>query len=363
LLQPKHSIINQIVFSCLFVAAVAFLCFAFNSFLEYQVVALLLLLTVSIIAITCSIMPVLISAITSALIWNYYFIPPRFTFHITRTEDIVLFVMYFLIVMINAVLTNRIRKFEKIARKKEERTATLKLYSILLNSLSHELRTPIATIIGAADTLQASHNLLSAESRGELLAEIARASLRLNHQVENLLNMSRLESGFIQPKNDWCDISEIVYSAINRIEENKYTQAISVNIDPLTPLIRSDKNMIEEIIYNLLVNACIYTQWNASININVQCIANILSIIVEDNGPGFPEDEVHRVFDKFYRLKNSKPGGTGLGLSIVKGFAEVLNGTANLKNNQGGGAYFTIVIPVKTTTLNKKPELWMKRKF
>ena len=130
-------------------------------------------------------------------------------------------IMYFLIALINAALTYKIRQVEKASRKKEEKANTVKLYDTLLNSLSHELRTPIATIIAATDNLQ-SNDKLTTENKEQLVTEIAKASFRLNQQVENLLNMSRLESGFIKPKKDWCDINEIVYSTVKKIERIRF---------------------------------------------------------------------------------------------------------------------------------------------
>lgn len=362
LLINKLSKGKQYLYGLLFVVIVSLLCFAFATLIDYRIVALILLLTVSIIAISFDILPVLLSAFLSAVIWNFFFIPPRFTFHIGATEDLVLFVMYFVIALVNAVLTYKIRQIEKIARQKEERATTLKLYNTLLNSLSHELRTPIATIVGAADTLQSPNNL-TPENKGVLLAEISKASFRLNQQVENLLNMSRLESGFIQPKMDWCDVNEVVYEAVKRIEENRYTQQITISINPNIPLFKLDKGMMEQVIYNLLNNACLYTPWNSKIHVAAQCHADVLKITIEDNGPGFPEDEKGMVFEKFYRLKNSKTGGTGLGLSIVKGFTEAMGGTIQLENVHSGGACFTINIPTETTHLNKKPDLWLRRKY
>lgn len=354
---------RQIAWSLLLVGGVALLCFAFSPLVGYRVVALILLLTVSLLAITFDILPVLLAAALSALVWNFFFIPPRFTFHVGATEDVILFVMYFVIALVNAVLTYKIRQVEKLARQREEKAHTVRLYNTLLNSLSHELRTPIATIVGATDTLLAPGGNLSLENKGELLGEIAKASFRLNQQVENLLNMSRLESGFLQPKMDWCDINEVVYEAVKRIEENKYTQKVTIDINPNLPLFKLDKGMLEQIVYNLLNNACLYTPWNSEVHVTAQCHTDVLELMVEDNGNGFPEEELKKVFGKFYRLKNTRTGGTGLGLSIVKGFAEALGGTVRLENVRTGGARFTITLPAPTTYVDKKQEEWLRRKY
>ena len=211
--KPTNS--KQYLVSFTAVLLVAAICYALSGIMGYRVVALILLLLVSLLAISFDILPVLISAALSAFIWGFCFIPPRFTIHINTTEDTILLLMYFVIAMINGVLTHKIRRAEKKARLKEERANSVKLYNTILNSLSHELRTPIAAIIGATDNLQ-SNTHLTEENRTQLIAEISKASLRLNQQVENLLNISRLESGHIQPKNDWCDIVELVYEVVKK---------------------------------------------------------------------------------------------------------------------------------------------------
>ncbi|HEY0677745.1 MAG TPA: ATP-binding protein [Chitinophagaceae bacterium] len=340
---------RQYLLSSIIVITVSLICFGLASYVGYRVVALILLVTVSLIAITFDILPVLLAAVLSAFIWDFFFIPPRFTFHVTSTDDAILLLMYFIIAMVNAVLTYKIRQIEKVARLKEEKTNAIKLYNTLLNSLSHELRTPIATIIGATDNLQEDNVNLSPANKAQLLSEISKAGLRLNQQVENLLNMSRLESGFIKPKMDWCDINEIVHSVVQRIEEKKISQRIIININQSLPLVKSDKGMIEQILFNLINNSVLYSEPNSRIYISAMCHADILRIVIEDNGRGFPAEELDNVFEKFYRLKGTTTSGTGLGLSIVKGFSEALGGSVHLENIDTGGARFTVSIPAKTS--------------
>ena len=342
---------RQLLISVIVVAIISALCYSISNYLDYKIVAFILLLTVSIIAVLFDIIPVFVTAILSALIWDYFFIPPHFTLQVGSTEDSILLLMYFVIASVNAVLTYKIRQIEKIGRAKEEKANTVKLYDTLLNSLSHELRTPIAAIIGATDNLQSNNHNLTTKNREELIAEISKASFRLNQQVENLLNMSRLESGFIQIKKDWCDINEVIYDAVKRIEENNITQKIGININPDIPFFKLDKAMMEQIIYNLVNNAVQYTKEDSKIDIIAHCHANALELIIEDNGKGFPEEEIDNVFNRFYRLKNTKTGGTGLGLSIVKGFTEAQGGTVYLQNLKTGGSRFTIHIVAQTSNL------------
>ena len=207
----------QYIISISLIAIVSVICFLTADLIGYKVIALILLLVVSVLAMTFDIYQVLCAAILSALIWNFFFIPPLFTFHIDNTEDILLFLMYFVIALVNAVLTFKIRAAEKKARDKEEKEKTIKLYNTLLNSLSHELRTPIATILGAVDTIKENKERLTSIQQSELLTAIDIASIRLNRQVENLLNMSRLETGMLKPKLDWVDTNELIHSVCKKL--------------------------------------------------------------------------------------------------------------------------------------------------
>jgi two-component system, OmpR family, sensor histidine kinase KdpD len=345
----KYSKTKQYLYSILLVCLVAGVCYFFQQYIGYKVVAFILLLTVSLIAMFFDILPVLVTALISALVWSYFFIPPRFTLQAESTDDFLLLLMYFIIASVNAVLTYKIRQTEKRARQIEKRAHTVKLYNTILNSLSHELRTPIAAIIGATGNLQVNNEKLTDENKNDLVKEISKASFRLNQQVENLFNMSRLEAGFIQPKEDWCDIAEVVYDVVKRVEENGITQKMHTNINPAIPLFKLDRGMLEQVIYNLVNNATLYTDANCTINMMATCQADILQIIIEDNGKGFEKDDIADVFNKFYRLKNTKTGGTGLGLSIVKGFTEAMGGSIYLENVSTGGARFTINIAAKTS--------------
>jgi two-component system sensor histidine kinase KdpD len=333
------------------VCLVGAICFICSSLISYRVVGFILLVTVSLVAMTLDILPVLLAAVLSALIWDFFFIPPHYTFQVGSTEDTILLTTYFIVAMVSAVLTNKIRRAEKESLEKEEKAHTVKLYNTLLNSLSHELRTPIAAIVGATDNLQHSGAGLTPQNRAELLEEIAMAALRLNRQVDNLLNMSRLESGIIAPKKDWCDISEVVYEVVRQVEESGAEQSIHISINPDLPFFRLDRGMLEQVIANLLNNAVRYTDSASEVIISAACHADVLELVIEDNGKGFPPEDIQKVFDKFYRLHDSGTGGTGLGLSIVKGFTEAMGGSIGLRNRIDGGARFTLEIPAETSYL------------
>jgi two-component system, OmpR family, sensor histidine kinase KdpD len=338
---------------CIFAVASATLAgLALGSIIDYRTVALILLVTVSVLAMFLDIMPVLVAATLSALVWDFFFIPPRFTLTIGNTEDRILLTTYFIVALVNAVLTFKIRQMEKEVREKRERAKEVKFYNTLFNSLSHELRTPITTIIGATDNLTNASNKLPEETRKELLSEVTIAALRLNQQVENLLSMSRLESGVFQIKKDWVDVNELVYKVVHHLEPQLQKFRTVIDVHEHLPLFKLDFGIMEQVLYNLIYNAIIHTPEHTTITVQAQFYEEKLVLKVADNGRGFPEEEFENVFTKFYQPQGSK-GGIGLGLSIVKGFVEAHHGVIRLENLPVCGAIFTVEIPTEVSYPNK----------
>jgi len=480
--------------------AMAFL--PLKEFLGYQVVAYALLFTVSILSIFLGIGPILLSASLSALMWDYLFIPPSFTLHVEKTEDVMMLVMYFIIALLNGILTSRVRKQEKMTREREERTNALyqlarelslatgtlavveaatgnirkyfkhpvtiilqggndelkkeinpektfrftvpewsiaswtyqhgrkagrftdtlpstgftfyplignrlklgviavrqdrsfsaqeeifwdtfkaqvsnalereflndlarkaqvldesdKLYKTLFSSISHELRIPVATIMGASDALMSA--TYSQESYTRLCNEILTASERLNQLIENLLNMSRLESGRITPHLDWHDVHDLVNKVTTTLKNELIHFDLDVVIANNMPLVKIDFGLMEQILHNLVLNATQYASAHTTLRIKMYYDQPHFILQVMDRGPGFPKDDLSQVFNKFYRVEGTKAGGTGLGLSIVKGFTEAQNGTVMIENRQNGGATITVKIPTEIHYLEfiQKPE-------
>jgi two-component system sensor histidine kinase KdpD len=349
----NQNIRRQFLVSVVIVLGVAFVGLLIYPLIGYRVVAFMLLVAVSALAMFLDIIPVLVAALLSALIWDFFFIPPRLTFTVGTPEDRLLLLMYFVVAMINAVLTNKIRKMEKAIKEKDEKEKSVKFYNTLLNSLSHELRTPITTILGSTDNLQSNSLRLSEKDKLELVNEISVATVRLNQQVENLLNMSRLESGIFRIKKDWCDINDLVYKTLQRLESNLLKYRLAVEIPDQLPLFKLDYGLMEQVLYNLILNVTQHTPQDTLITIQADCVRDRLVLTIADNGNGFPENEISKVFDKFYRLKGSPTGGTGLGLSIVKGFVEAHHGTIRLENLPVRGSKFTIEILTEKSYINK----------
>ncbi len=330
----------------------AAICFVFTNVIGYQVVAFILLLIVSLIAAIFDRWPVLISATLSAFIWDFFFIPPYFTITVSSREDFFLLLMYFVIALLNVVITRKIKETEQKKREQREQERTIALYNTLLQTLSHELRTPIATIIGSVDTLNEQKERLSAEQEETLKEAIHDSALRLNDQVEKLLRMSRIEAGAFPLLKDWCSIPEWVHSCLQRNKDVFRDRPIVAEVMDDLPLFSLDTGLMEVALFNLLQNADLYTPPGKTITIRCGIDAGDFKLVVMDEGPGFPKENIPEVFDKFFRLPQSKVGGTGLGLSIVKGIVEAHGGTVVLENRKEGGARFTITIPATTSYIN-----------
>jgi two-component system sensor histidine kinase KdpD len=496
-LPPFTSNIQQYLITSLLVIFSSMIFYLVKDFVGYQVVSFALLFLVSILALFYGTGPILLAATLSALIWDFFCIPPSFTLHIEKPVDVLMLIMFFIIALLNGILTSRIRRQEKKTRIREERTHALyqltreltmvsgidevskiavryiqkyfnldcaiilkndfnqldnrvqhdtkiklsenelsiaawvykhsakagkhtdtlpstdytfypltgnnnstgviavkhlnpftqgeeqfweaflsqisgkyereflrdaakkvyilnesdKLYKTLFNSISHELRIPVATIMGATDTLLT--HTYPEETRRKLYTEINTASIRLNRLIENLLNMSRLESGRITPRLDWCDVHDLANKVADNLKRELLPFKLSTVIPSDMPLVFIDFGLIEQVLNNLVLNATQNTQAGTNIRIKFFFDQGALTIQVMDRGKGFPASELLSVFDKFYRGKDAEAGGTGLGLSIVKGYVEAHGGTVIAENRKNGGAIFTIKIPVKSSEMDK----------
>lgn len=344
--KPKQYLLVILVIGIIVITGLIF-----QESIGYRIVAFALLLSISLIALFLDIRPVILAAVLSALLWDYLFIPPRFTFVVGSTEDRLLLATYFLVALLHGVLTYQIREAQKEISKREEKANSIKYYNTLLNSLSHELRTPITTIIGACDNILANDSKLTESNKHELLQEISTASIRLNHQVENLLNMSRLESGTFKVKKDWCDIRELIYGTLRHFDAFLKDHPVTVFVSENFPLFKLDYGLTEQILSNLINNIIQHTPAATPFVISADCVDDKLVVSVADTGRGFPEEEVEKVFEKFYRLKGSRPGGTGLGLSIVRGFVEAQGGTITLRNLPLSGAEFRMTFATEISYL------------
>jgi len=232
------------------------------------------------------------------------------------------------------------------ARHSELLQATEKLQAALLNSISHDLRTPLVSITGALSSLREESLNINQEGRDSLLETAYGEAERLNRLVANLLNMTRLEANAIHLRLEPCDIQDAIGSALNQLEERLGNKPIVVTIPEGLPLVSLDFALFGQVLVNVIDNAVKYSPKDSQIDIDVTQTEKAISIHVCDRGIGIPEEDLERVFDKFYRVSRPESvNGTGLGLAICKGIVETHGGQISAANRQGGGTVITITLP------------------
>jgi two-component system sensor histidine kinase KdpD len=237
----------------------------------------------------------------------------------------------------------RLRDAEQRAKMVEE---SERLSKTLLNSVSHEIRTPIAAISSAASTLDTARNSNGADVPWEMVDEIQESTRRLNRLVGNLLNMSRLESGHVKANLDWCDVSDLVHVTLKEIEKELGRHKVQAEIAQGLPLVKMDFVLTQQVLTNLLLNAVLHTPPGTEIKLSATTREDSLVLTVEDRGPGLPAEALPFIFEKFYRAPEAPAGGTGLGLAIVKGFVVAQGGKVEAANRPDGGAAFTVRLPL-----------------
>jgi two-component system sensor histidine kinase KdpD len=217
--------------------------------------------------------------------------------------------------------------------------------SSLLSAVSHDLRTPLGAITGAATTLRDGTGALEPRERAELLETICEEADRLERLVRNLLDMTRLESGTLEVKREWVPLEEIVGAALNRLEAQLAGRPIRTRLPAELPLLSADPVLLEQAFINLLENARKHTPSGTPIEIDARAGSATTTIEVADRGPGLPPGSESRVFERFFRAPGARVPGAGLGLAICRGIVEAHGGTITAENRDGGGALFRIVLP------------------
>lgn len=234
-----------------------------------------------------------------------------------------------------ALVIDRQRLHDMESRNREIAESE-RLGQALLNSISHEIRTPISVIRSATNSLQ-DKTVVATSGTQPLIHEIEEASERLNRLVGNILDMTRLESGHIKPRLDWCDLKEIVNTALQRVETEMNHHPVHFHFPSSIPLIRMDFALMEQVLVNLLMNVAMHTPPGTPVDMSVVIQERELSLMIADRGTGLPKELLGRIFEKFYRAPGAPSGGIGLGLSIVKGVVEAQGGRIEVENREKGG--------------------------
>jgi two-component system sensor histidine kinase KdpD len=226
---------------------------------------------------------------------------------------------------------------------------TERLRSALLTSISHDLRTPLASIQGSASSLKTYGTTLDDAAKQELLGSILEEAERLNRFIANLLDMTRLESGAVAPKLELIDLSDVIGSALRRASKVLAQHEVELSLAAGLPMLKLDPVLFEQALFNLLDNAAKYSPPGSKVTVKGEMAGGRIHLSVSDDGDGIPPHDLERIFDKFYRVQASdhKRAGTGLGLAISRGFIESMGGTLNAANRADSrGAVFSITLPV-----------------
>jgi two-component system sensor histidine kinase KdpD len=241
------------------------------------------------------------------------------------------------------------------ARQSALAAKTEELRSSLLSTVSHDLRTPLAAITGAATTLR-DEGAISADMRDDLIGTICEEAERLERLVSNLLDMTRLESGHVRLRREWVPLEEVVGSALERLEKHLHGHTVTTDLDDDLPLVSIDPILLEQLLVNLLENAAKYTPTGTEVTIAARSTPGELQLDVLDRGPGIPPGDEERIFERFYRGPHSRVSGVGLGLPICRAIARAHGGTLDVVARDGGGARFRIRIPQPDGRPSTPPE-------
>ena len=228
------------------------------------------------------------------------------------------------------------------------------LYRTILDSVSHEIKTPVTSIVGIASALKDDKIICDRNRLTDLARELSDSADRLNRIVTNLLDMSRLASGMLAIKKDWQEVGELVNACVQRISDKLTGHRVKTKIEEGLPLVKIDFTLMEQALQNVVWNSINYTPAGSEINIRAFLEHGRIALTVEDNGPGVNEEELPFIFDKFYRTKEAPPGGTGLGLAITKAIVEAHDGEIAARNRKEGGLEIKFALPIEAQPVLKE---------
>lgn len=354
---PKTLMARDFAGALVVVAAGLLAGMLFKQVLAVSDIALMLLVAVQVVAIVYGLWPALAACLASALGYNFLFIPPLYTLAVADPENVVTLLFFAVTALITSGLTSLVRSQALVARSARIQAASEKLRSALLSSVSHDLRTPLASILGSATTLKRYRANLDDDAQAQLIDTIQEEAERLNRFISDLLDMTKLEAGAVEARTELVDLSDVIGSASRRAGDVLAHHRLAIDLEPDLPMVKLDPVLFEQVLFNLFDNAAKYAPQGTTIGVSASRMAQSVVLTVADEGDGIPSADLDRVFEKFYRVRagDRQRAGTGLGLAICRGFVEAMGGTILAENrNDRGGAAFTIELPV--SVLSAKAE-------
>jgi len=307
-------------------------------------VALVYLLAVIVVALRYNRGPVLAASLLGIGAFDYFFVLPAGTLHVDDPQYLLTFAMMLAVGLIVSHLTETVRARARAQAALAIQAETERIRNALLSSISHDLRTPLSVIAGASSSLAESGERMAASERSALAQSIYREATDMSELVAKVLQMTRLEAGGLAPARDWCSIAEIAASVVRRLKPRLADRMVMLEMPDDLPLARVDGALIEQALANLLDNAARHTPPRILVRVRAQARAGELVVSVEDFGPGLPEGELERIFDKF---NHAAAGGVGLGLSICRAIVSLHQGRIWAERLPGGGSAFRLALPLE----------------
>jgi two-component system sensor histidine kinase KdpD len=364
------------------VAAITALLAPFHHQINSTTVALALLLVVLFIATFRGSRPALLASVLAMLCFNFFFLPPVYTFTIADPQNWVALTAFLVTAIAAGQLSARARRraeeaetgrlenkrlyeelhnaFERVSHAEALRQSE-QLKSALLDAVTHDLRTPLTSIKASAtlllevpDTDGEATEPLGAKEQQAMLRVITQEADRLDRFIEGIIDLARIEAGELRLRRNWGDVDEIIEAALTRAEPLTRQHEIKVEVEDESPVVRVDARAVSEVIYTLVDNATKYAPPNSCIRVTAQRAPDeMIQISVEDQGRGIALELRERVFDKFFRVTNddapspNRPRGVGIGLAIARGIVEAHDGRIFIEDGAGGrGTRISFTVPV-----------------
>lgn len=326
-------------------------------------VAMMYLLVIMAVALRLGRGPSVLASALSVGTYDFFFVPPYFTLAVEDARNVLTFVTMFVIGQILSTLTLRLRRSEREALQREARTvalasererlaeearaAALKAHteearSTLLSAVSHDLRTPLAAITGAATALRDNPDGLDRPRRDELVATLCDEAVRMERLIRNLLDMTRLQAGAVAVHREWVPLEEVVGSALARLDDALAGRAVMLALPYSLPMVSVDPVLLEQVFVNLLENATRHTPAGTPLDLRGRARPDgAVEVSVADRGPGLAPGDELRAFERFYRGASAGTGGgVGLGLPIARAIAEAHGGTLTAHARDGAARSF-----------------------
>src|SRR5438552_7350836 len=289
--------------------------------------------------------PAITAVVASILGHDLLFVDPRGTFSIARADEALGLVLLLFVALVTAQLADGARRGAETAREAAVARRSDELKTALLRAVTHNLRTPLASIKAGVSGLRQPEATFTEEDRAELLAEIEEEADRLDRLVTNLLNASRLEAGGVTVSRHPQDLAELVGAAVDRVQSRLADRPVRVEIPEELPPVACDYAQIDQVVTNLLENAVLHTPPGTPVLARAERDNGVVRVEVVDRGPGIPAADRERLFHPFERGRSRAPG-TGLGLTIARGFVEAHGGNLWLEDGQQQGARFVFTLTV-----------------